>query len=241
MLVGELPGRWPTEESVLSGRFLEAPPAHRPRLTEAGVRIEAALVRGLSTRHDQRTPTPPDLIAELNGAVAPPRRHYSDGAVKESASATGSRSSITRAALLAFLRSHRYAVQSSTHPSGAPQSAVVGIAVSDDFEIVFDTIDSSRKAHNLRQRAEIAFVLGGVAPDDERTVQYEGVADEPHGAERARLTELYLAVFPDGRDRQKRPGLIYVRATPTWLRYSNYNQVPALIVEFDRTALKELK
>lgn len=149
--------------------------------------------------------------------------------------------SITRAALLAFLRRHRYAVQSSTHPTGAPQSAVVGIAVSDDFEIVFDTVDSSRKAHNLRQRAGIAFVFGGLAPDDQCTVQYEGVADEPHGAERDRLTDLYLAVFPDGRERQKWPGLIYVRAKPTWLRYSDYNQVPPQIVEFDRAALKELK
>ena len=83
MLVGELPGRWPTEDAVRSGRFLEAPPAHRPRLTEAGTRIEAALVRGLSTRHDQRTSTPADLIADLNGTVAPSRRRYSDGEVKE--------------------------------------------------------------------------------------------------------------------------------------------------------------
>jgi pyridoxamine 5'-phosphate oxidase-like protein len=148
---------------------------------------------------------------------------------------------MTRAALLAFLRSHRYAVQSSTHPTGAPQSAVVGIAVSDDFEIVFDTIASSRKARNLRQRAAIAFVLGGLAPNDERTVQYEGIADEPNGAERARLTDLYLAVFPDGRDRQQWPGLIYLRARPTWLRYSDYNQVPPQIVELDQTALNELQ
>jgi hypothetical protein len=83
MLVGELPGRWPTEEAVRSGRFLDAPPGHRPRLTEAGARIEAALVRGLSTRHDQRTSTPADLIADLNGSAAPSRRRYSDGEVKE--------------------------------------------------------------------------------------------------------------------------------------------------------------
>lgn len=84
MLVGELPGRWPTEESVRSGRFLEAPPAHRSRLAEIGSRLETALVRGLSTRHDQRTATPNDLIAELTGAAAPaPRRRYSDGEVQE--------------------------------------------------------------------------------------------------------------------------------------------------------------
>lgn len=83
MLVGELPGRWPTEESVRSGRFLEAPSAHRSRLTEVGKRVEAALVRGLSTRHDQRTRTPAELLADLSGAVSPSRRRYSEGEVQE--------------------------------------------------------------------------------------------------------------------------------------------------------------
>src|SRR5690242_4379711 len=62
MLVGEVPGRWPTEDAVRAGRFLDAVPAHRPRLTEAGPSVEAALVRGLAIRHDQRTPTTAALI-----------------------------------------------------------------------------------------------------------------------------------------------------------------------------------
>ena len=147
---------------------------------------------------------------------------------------------ITRAALLTFLRSRRYAVESSVHPSGTPQSAIVGIAVSDDFEIVFDTLDTSRKGQNLRQRSDIAFVIGSLEGNDERTVQYEGTADEPQGADRARLTELYFGVFPDGRERQKWPGLTYVRATPRWLRYSDYNVAPPAILEWDATALRGL-
>lgn len=148
---------------------------------------------------------------------------------------------ITRAALLTFLRSRRYAVQSSLHPSGAPQSAIVGIAVSDDFEIVFDTLATSRKGQNLRRRTEIAFVMGNLEGHDERTVQYEGRADEPTGAERVRLTELYLSVFPDGRERQSWPGLTYIRAKPTWLRYSDYNVDPPEIVELDGEGLRALK
>jgi hypothetical protein len=148
---------------------------------------------------------------------------------------------ITRATLLEFLRSRRYAVQSSSHPGGAPQSAVVGIAVSDDFEIIFDTLGTSRKAANLRQRADIALVIGSLEGTDERTVQVEGRADEPQGAERARLIDLYLAVFPDGRERQQWPGLIYLRATPQWLRYSDYNLDPPLIAEWDAANLRTLK
>ena len=139
------------------------------------------------------------------------------------------------------MRSRRYAVQSSISVNGAPQSAIVGIAVSDAFEIVFDTLGSSRKGENLRRRSDIAFVLGSLEGKDERTVQYEGVADEPTGSERTRLTELYLSVFPDGRQRQEWPGLIYVRATPRWLRYSNYNVDPPEITDFDVDALRKLR
>ena len=145
---------------------------------------------------------------------------------------------MTRAALLKFLRSHRYAVQSSIHATGAPQAAVVGIAVSDDFEIVFDTLETTRKARNLRSRPEITFVIGGLAPGDERTVQVEGTADEPTDADLARLTALYLATFPDGRARQQWPGLMYFRATPTWLRYSDYTRDPPEIVEFTQKTLQ---
>ena len=86
MLVGDVPGRWPTEDAVRAGRFLEAVPAHRTRLTQMGGSIEGALVRGLAIRHDQRTPTPQGLVDELTGArAAPPapRRQYSEDEVQE--------------------------------------------------------------------------------------------------------------------------------------------------------------
>jgi general stress protein 26 len=140
---------------------------------------------------------------------------------------------MTRNELLAFMRSERYAVQASVSTRGRPQAAVVGIAVSDAFEIVFDTLESTRKAVNLRANPRVAFVIGGTRDGDERTVQYEGTADVPEGAERERLQRIYFGRFPDGRDRQAWPGLIYVRVKPAWIRYSNYSVQPPQIVEFD--------
>ena len=58
------------------------------------------------------------------------------------------------------------------------------------------------------------------------------MADEPTGADLERLKECYFSRFPDGRDRQVWAGLTYVRARPTWIRYSDYNQAPVEIVEF---------
>jgi len=136
---------------------------------------------------------------------------------------------------------HRYAVQSSTAASGHPQSAVVGVAVSDRFEIVFDTVVSSRKSVNLLRDPRIAFVLGSVSQDAAWTIQFEGLADELRGAERERLVALYLTVFPDGIDRQQWPGLTYFRARPTWIRSSDWTTEPPDIAELDAQALDRLR
>src|SRR5262249_974106 len=140
------------------------------------------------------------------------------------------------------MRSHSLVVQTSVSTANAPQAAVVGAVVTDAFEIVFDTLASTRKAANLRVNPRIAFVIGGLNPriacvmgglrsGDERRAQYEGIADQPAGQELDRLKELYFQRFPDGRDCQRWPGLVYVRARPMWIRYSDYNQNPPVIVE----------
>jgi pyridoxine/pyridoxamine 5'-phosphate oxidase len=125
-----------------------------------------------------------------------------------------------RAALLAFLRKHRLGALSTVSPEGKPEAAVVGIAISDDLEIVFDTLDTTRKIRNLRRSRNIAFVIGW---DEEITVQLEGIADEPHGAELARLKQTYFGAYPDGRERERWPHITWVRVRPHWFRYSDFN------------------
>ena len=83
MLVGDVPGRWPTEDAVRAGRFLEASASHRTRLTSIGTRLEGALVRGLAIRHDQRTATTAELIDELTRGKSGPRRRYDKDEVEE--------------------------------------------------------------------------------------------------------------------------------------------------------------
>ncbi|HTO72833.1 MAG TPA: pyridoxamine 5'-phosphate oxidase family protein [Gemmatimonadales bacterium] len=144
---------------------------------------------------------------------------------------------MTRAELLAFMRSHHHAVETAVSPAGSPQAAVVGIVVSDDFELFFDTLGDTRKAQNLRRDRRTAFVIGGPGEGELRTVQYEGVADEPTGDSLAALTALYLARFPDGIVRQSWPGLTYFRVRPTWIRFSDFSVDPPIVLEWDAAAL----
>lgn len=126
---------------------------------------------------------------------------------------------MNRAELLLFLRNHRLCVQASVSKAGSPQAAVVGYGVSDDLEIVFDTLGVTRKMANLRRDPRIALVVGW---DQEQTVQIEGEADEPTGAERERLKKIYFAAHPDGPERQAWKEITYVRVRPTWVRYSDF-------------------
>lgn len=126
---------------------------------------------------------------------------------------------MNRTDLFAFLRRHRLCVQASVADTGAPQAAVVGYGVSEHLEIVFDTLGTTRKMTNLRRDARVALVIGW---DEEQTAQIEGLADEPAGAELARLKLVYFAAYPDGPTRETWKDITYVRVRPTWARYSDF-------------------
>lgn len=135
-----------------------------------------------------------------------------------------------RAELVEFLRKQRLAVVATVGANHAPEAAVVGFAVSDDLEIVFDTLTSTRKYRNLVADPRVAAVIGW---DHEITTQIEGVVDFPDGAELERIRACYFAVYPDGRQRLAWPGIVHARLRPTWIRYSDFNQGPPRVVEID--------
>ena len=127
---------------------------------------------------------------------------------------------LSRSELLTHLRKRRYCVVASVAPGGAPRAALVGFAVSDELELVFDTLGNTHKAENLRHDPRVAVVIG--LGEDECTVQLEGVADEPTGADQERLRAVYFAAFPDGVDRLEWPGITHFRIRPHSARYSDF-------------------
>ena len=135
-----------------------------------------------------------------------------------------------QAAIHAFMGQFRYGVVSSIARNGTPQSALVGIATTPALEIVFDTVKTSRKYPNLIERPSCSLVVGW---GGEQTVQLEGEAFEPAGAELKRYQEAYFTVWPDGPARMKWPGIAYFVVRPRWLRYSDFEQSPALIAEIE--------
>lgn len=136
---------------------------------------------------------------------------------------------MTASDVLHYMKARRYATQASVSETGAPQAAIIGVAVTDAFELVFDTLNTSRKYRNLRREPRIALTIGG---DDDCCVQYEGLADEPKGAELETLKQVYFARFPDGLERERLPEIAYFRVKPLWIRFSDYRSAEPLVVEF---------
>ena len=113
-------------------------------------------------------------------------------------------------------------------PDGATESALVGIAVSPDLDIYFDTLGETRKAVNLRRDPRVSVVIGW---DNEQSVQLEGVADEPKGDGLVALKHIYYAAWPDGPARESWPGITWFRIKPRWIRFSDFNRADGVVRE----------
>jgi pyridoxine/pyridoxamine 5'-phosphate oxidase len=119
----------------------------------------------------------------------------------------------------------RFLVVSTVDESGAPEAALMGFALTQANEIVFDTLSSSRKAINLARNPATALVIGW---DDNVSLQIEGIARRPVGEDLASAKEAYFRDWPDGRARENWPGIAYVVVQPKWIRYSNYSGAPVV-------------
>jgi|SRR5579872_3436272 len=138
--------------------------------------------------------------------------------------------SVTKSDLFEFLDRHKLGVLGSISPGDVPQSSLVGIAVTPSLEIIFDTVKSSRKYRNLTTKPACSFVIGWAG---ETTVQYQGDARDPDAGELAAYQAMYFKKWPECRSHLSWPGITYFVVRPTWIRYSDYDQNPPLIQEFN--------
>ena len=124
-----------------------------------------------------------------------------------------------------IVRRKRLAVVSTVHDSGAPEAALVGFALTERDEVVFDTLGSSRKAVNIASRPAAALVIGW---ENDISIQIEGVARRPQGDDLAYAKAAYFREWPDGRGRENWPDIAYIVVKPRWMRYANYAGAPVI-------------
>jgi pyridoxine/pyridoxamine 5'-phosphate oxidase len=129
-----------------------------------------------------------------------------------------------------FLTRFKLGVISTMSAENMPQSALVGIAITPQLEVIFDTINTTRKYKNLIAEPACSFVIGWAG---EQTVQYEGKAEELTKDNREKYQTNYFSAWPDASARMAWPGIAYFVVRPKWMRYSDFDQTPPLIQEFE--------
>lgn len=138
---------------------------------------------------------------------------------------------MTKEFLFDFIRQHQYGVLATVSQDNIPESAFVGIVVTPDLKIIFDTIADTRKYENLVLNPNISFVIGW---DNDRTVQYQGIAKIPTPAELEDLLPTYFEIFPEKNVKNENlRDITYFYVEPTWIRYSDLNEDTRQIEEIN--------
>ena len=138
---------------------------------------------------------------------------------------------MTKEFLFDFIRQHQYGVLATVSQDNIPESAFVGIVVTPDLKIIFDTIADTRKYENLVLNPNISFVIGW---DNDRTVQYQGIAKIPTPAELENLLPTYFEIFPEKNVKNENlRDITYFYVEPTWIRYSDLNEDTRQIEEIN--------
>lgn len=132
--------------------------------------------------------------------------------------------------VLDFIKKQKLAVLSTVNKDNKPESAVLEFGETDNFEIIVDMYNTSRKYKNMQTNPIVSLVIGW---DENITVQYEGVASELFDEEKLKYQLIYWAKNPKAKRWAKREGIVYFKITPKWIRYSDLNSHPWKISEFN--------
>lgn len=115
-----------------------------------------------------------------------------------------------------FIRGDSIAVLATVSPETKSEAATISFAITDDFEIIFQTFISYRKYQNLKNNPSVAIVFGW---DKKVTVQYEGLAHEVTGEDFAQCKEKYFEQNPANLKWDEVPGAAWFKVAPRWIRY----------------------
>jgi pyridoxine/pyridoxamine 5'-phosphate oxidase len=138
--------------------------------------------------------------------------------------------------VLDFLGKNPVGVISTIHKDiGTPESALVAFAETPTFEIIFQTLTTSRKYLNLKKSPCISFVTGWkIDKPNQITFQYEGSARELD------INDAEYKKYRSAFEQKKTPctvefldnpnSRLFV-VSPVWFSYSNYTQENSRIIE----------
>lgn len=136
---------------------------------------------------------------------------------------------MTKEEVLAFIKTKTHTVIATTTPQQTPEAAFIGFGETDNLELIFGTLSTTRKYKNLQENKKVAFVIGG---EERITVQYEGLAEEINQEEQEDLIAMYHQKVPAAAMFKSNPDQTYWKVQPIWIRYSDFSGEEKKVIEF---------
>lgn len=115
-----------------------------------------------------------------------------------------------------------------------PEAALVAFVFNDKLELFFQTNRYSRKAANLKNNPQVAFVMG-LALNDLITVQYQGRATQiMNGVEIEACKQMFIdRKSPTASPKYlEHPDAIYFKVVPLWIGCCDYTGKKPVVVEW---------
>lgn len=132
-----------------------------------------------------------------------------------------------------FLKSHNIAVFSTNLPDGSIHAASLHFSHAENpLELYFSTDRESRKCQGLLHGEILpAAVVVGFSTEEWVTLQLDGEVQAVLVPEELRkIQDVHYAKHPHSEKYKDDPATIFLKFTPKWWRYTDFNTEPVMIV-----------
>ncbi|OGM21349.1 hypothetical protein A2714_02535 [Candidatus Woesebacteria bacterium RIFCSPHIGHO2_01_FULL_38_9] len=138
--------------------------------------------------------------------------------------------------VLEFLGKNRVSVLTTLLKDGTPHGATLHYSHKENpLELYFSTENTSRKCQTLKDgKVGKASVVIGFSEEEWITLQMDGsvqaILDE---VELKEVQSIHYPKHPNSEKFKNDPATIFLKFTPTWFRYTDYNTKPPTIISSD--------
>ena len=129
----------------------------------------------------------------------------------------------------AILEENNFAVLSTNSSTGFPESALVGFSSTEDLDIVFRSLNPSRKNQNIKKDSKVSMVIG--FGESGWSLQIEGVANILTKEDSTLLRERHCQKLPVYKKFEDNDQNEYFMIKPLWFRYSDLSVNPVEVWE----------
>ncbi len=129
-----------------------------------------------------------------------------------------------------FLAKNQLCVISTIDAEGFPNSAAMSFSESDDLEIIFFTLDDTKKFKNIQNNQKVAVTVGW-SFEDFITAQYQGIASQVNINDSLEYVTRHLEKNPFSKNFINNPSEAMFIIKPTYIKYSNLKADPKEVFE----------